>query len=66
VTALAILRLIASGEKPELLEHAIGWQLGARGREANWFWRWKFKTVDTNVKFDPAKYRWSWVAGTTS
>jgi len=66
VTALAILRLIASGEKPERLEPAIGWLLDARGREANWFWRWKFKTVDDKVKFDPAKYGWSWVAGTTS
>jgi hypothetical protein len=40
--------------------------LDAKGREANWFWRWKFRTVDNNVKFDPAKYGWSWVPGTTS
>lgn len=66
MTALAILSLIASGEQPERLEPAIGWLLDARGREANWFWRGKFKTVDANVKFDPAKYGWSWVAGTTS
>jgi hypothetical protein len=42
------------------------WLLDAKGREANWFWRWKFRTVDNNVKFDPAKYGWSWVPGTTS
>jgi hypothetical protein len=40
--------------------------VGANGREANWFWRWKFQTVDKSVQFDPAKYGWSWVSGTTS
>lgn len=65
-TALAVLSLIASGEQPERLQPVINWLLDARGREANWFWRWKFQTVDTNVTFDPAKYGWSWVAGTTS
>jgi hypothetical protein len=38
----------------------------AKGREANWFWRWKFQTVDKSVQFDPAKYVWNWVSGTTS
>jgi hypothetical protein len=42
------------------------WLLNARGREANWFWRWKLNTVDNKVKFDPTKFGWSWVAGTTS
>ena len=40
--------------------------LDAKGREANWFWRRKFRTVDNGVKFDPGKYGWSWVPGTTS
>jgi hypothetical protein len=44
----------------------IQWLLDARGREANWFWRWKLSTVDNKVKFDPAKFGWSWVPETTS
>jgi hypothetical protein len=40
--------------------------LDARGREAHWFWRWKFRTIDNKVKFDPTKFGWSWVPGTTS
>jgi hypothetical protein len=44
----------------------IRWLLDERGREANWFWRWKFQTVDNSVKFDPAKYGGSWIPGTTS
>lgn len=65
-TALAVITLLASGEKMERLQPAIGWLLDAKGREANWFWRWKFKTVDTDVRFDPAKFGWNWVPGTTS
>src|ERR1700693_5992790 len=30
------------------------------------FWRWKFKTADRNVRFDPDKYGWPWGHGTGS
>ena len=66
VTAHAILALIAVGREAAGLASAIQWLLASRGREANWFWRWKFQTVDNNVQFDPAKYGWSWVPSTTS
>jgi CubicO group peptidase (beta-lactamase class C family) len=48
------------------LTSAIHWLLEARGREANWFWRRKFQTFDTRVRFDPTKFGWGWVSGTTS
>jgi len=48
------------------LASAIHWLLNAKGREAAWFWRWKFQIVDNSVAFDPAKYGWSWISGTTS
>ena len=60
-TALAVLSLMAIGRETERLKSAIQWLLDARGREANWFWRWKFRTIDNRVQFDPAKYGWSWV-----
>ena len=44
----------------------IQWLIDARGREANWLWRWKLRTFDNKVQFDPAKFGWSWVSGTTS
>ena len=65
-TALAVLSLIAIGGDTAHLQLAIRWLLFAKGREANWFWRWKFQTVDKSVLFNPAKYGWSWVSGTTS
>jgi hypothetical protein len=54
------------GRESAGLASAIRWLIDAKGREANWFWRWKFQTVDNRVGFDPAKYGWSWVPGTTS
>jgi hypothetical protein len=66
VTALAVLALSASRSESPSLSLAIHWLLGAQGREANWFWRWRFQAADKSVRFDPAKYGWSWVPGTTS
>src|SRR5229473_4370757 len=65
-TALAVLSLMAARHRTKGLARGIQWLLNARGREANWFWRWKFSTVDNKVRFNPAKFGWSWVSGTTS
>jgi hypothetical protein len=37
-----------------------------QGREADWFWRWKFLTADRHVRFDPDKFGWPWVPDTCS
>jgi len=65
-TGLAVLTLLAAGGRARALAAAAHWLVNAKGREANWFWRWKFQSVDKSVEFDPAKYGWSWVAGTLS
>jgi hypothetical protein len=65
-TSLAILTLLATRPRSEHIRAGVGWLLDATGREASWFWRWKFQMVDNGVKFDPAKYGWSWVPGTAS
>ena len=65
-TALAVLSLMAARDEMKRLASGIQWLLDARGREANWLWRWKLSTVDNKVKFDPAKFGWIWVSGTTS
>jgi hypothetical protein len=64
-TALAVLSLMGTGQATKHLASGVRWLLNARGREANWLWRWKLR-VDTKVQFDPAKFGWSWVSGTTS
>jgi len=66
VTALAILCLLATDNEVPRLHNAVRWLLGAKGKEAQWIWRWKFRMIDTAVRFDPAKYGWNWISGTTS
>ena len=65
-TALAVLSLIAGRHAPKSIALGIQWLIDARGREATWLWRWKLRTVDNKVQFDPTKFGWSWVSGTTS
>ena len=65
-TALAMLVMLAVGDRSASLATATRWLVDAKGREENWLWRWKFQTVDNSVRFDPRKYGWSWVPGTTS
>jgi hypothetical protein len=65
-TGLAALTLLVTGRCTERVKTASHWLLHAEGREANWLWRRRFKTIDTNVRFDATKYGWSWVPGTTS
>ena len=65
-TSLAVLSLLETRYSVEQLASGIHWLLNARGREANWFWQLKLRTVDNKAKFDPAKFGWSWVSGTTS
>jgi hypothetical protein len=45
---------------------AIHWLLNLAGKESNWFWRWKFRTADRHVRFDPDKYGWPWFPDTIS
>ena len=66
VTALAAHALMVTGACAPPVAFAIQWLLDARGREANWFWRWKLRAFDNKVQFDPGKFGWSWVPGTTS
>ncbi len=65
-TSLAVITLIRTSASTERLRTATRWLLEACGREAHWFWRWKLRTLDNKVQFDPSKFGWSWVSGTTS
>jgi hypothetical protein len=65
-TALALCALTMLNEISEASDRALRWLLESRGKEGHWFWRWKFKTSDRDVRFDPDKYGWPWVAGSAS
>jgi hypothetical protein len=44
----------------------LHWLLSTAGKESNWFWKWKFRTADRYVRFDPAKFGWPWFPDTVS
>lgn len=65
-TALVLCALNGTGDFANSREKAFHWLISERGRESHWFWRWKFKIADRNVRFDPDKYGWPWLPGSGS
>ena len=65
-TALAVCALNATADSSGAREKALRWLNSEQGREGHWFWRWKFKSVDRSVQFDPDKYGWPWISGSAS
>jgi len=52
--------------KHPCLPKALRRLVSAKPGEAFWLWRLKFRTTDTNVRFDPSKYGWGWVSNNVS
>jgi hypothetical protein len=48
------------------LPKALRSLVSAKPGEAFWLWRLKFRTTDTQVRFDPSKYGWGWVSDSVS
>src|SRR5262249_38074691 len=65
-TALATIALRFVGLPSDILQKSIHWLIENKGREGHWFWKWKFRTVDRAVQFNPDKFGWPWFSGTVS
>jgi hypothetical protein len=65
-TGLAISTLISLNAMSNSSDKALNWLVRERGKEGDWFWRWKFKITDREVRFNPDKYGWPWSPGTVS
>jgi hypothetical protein len=66
VTALVLIALRDAFEAiPERLK-GFSWLVDSAGEESNWLWKWKFRTTDRHVRFDPDKFGWPWVPHTNS
>ena len=66
VTSLACIALHDKIEAiPEQLK-GLRWLMDSAGAESHWLWKWKFRTTDRHVRFDPAKFGWPWVPHTNS
>jgi squalene cyclase len=66
LTGLALYALQRCGGTGVPIERAIQWLLNTRGQESHWLWKWKFRTADRHVRFDPDKFGWPWMHGTVS
>lgn len=65
-TSLTLLALQPFYETAPQRLRGLSWLLENAGREAHWFWKWKFRTTDRHVAFDPNKFGWPWTPGTVS
>jgi squalene cyclase len=65
-TAIATITLRFTQSSMAPIGKALRWLLVNNGREGHWLWKWKFRTVDRAVQFNPDKYGWSWFSGTVS
>ena len=66
ITSLAVMALRDLAWAMPARMQGIHWLLNFAGRESNWFWKWKFRTADRHVRFDPDKYGWPWFPDTVS
>lgn len=61
--------LIALGHDFETISqrlNGVEWLLQLSGQESHWLWKWKFRTADRHVRFDPDKFGWPWIPHTNS
>lgn len=65
-TGLVLYALSRKGEQGLATSRAVRWLLYSQGREALWLWKWKFRTSDREVRFDPDKFGWPWMPETVS
>ena len=66
LSGLALFALNRCGIRGETTDRGFQWLLNLRGWESHWLWRWKFKTSDRHVRFDPDKFGWPWIPETVS
>ncbi len=66
LTGLALYALKRCGVRGHATERAMRWLLDLRGWESHWLWKWKFRTSDRHVRFDPDKFGWPWTPETVS
>ncbi len=66
LTGLALYALNRCCVQGMVTDRAIQWLMESRGWESHWLWKWKFRTSDRHVHFDPDKFGWPWMPETVS
>lgn len=65
-TSLVLIALRSAADASGQRAHGGDWLVRSAGKESNWFWKWKFRTTDRHVRFDPDKFGWPWLPDTNS
>lgn len=65
-TSLVLIALRPAAEASGQRAQGGEWLSRSAGKESNWFWKWKFRTTDRHVRFDPDKFGWPWHPDTNS
>lgn len=65
-TSLVLIALRSAAEASGQRAHGGDWLVRSAGKESNWFWKWKFRTTDRHVRFDPDRFGWPWLPDTNS
>jgi len=66
LTGLALYALNRCCAQGAAANRAVHWLIESRGWESHWLWKWKFRTSDRHVRFDPDKFGWPWMPETVS
>ena len=66
VTSLAVMALHDVVPAIPARLQGLHWLMRCAGKEAKFFWKWKFRTADRHVRFDPSKFGWPWFPDTVS
>ncbi len=64
-TSLALITFSILADTSSARDRAVDWALADKGKEGNWFWRYKFH-FDRAVQFRPELYGWPWIKGACS
>lgn len=65
-TSLVLIALHDNAKTTHQLRRGAEWLTGFAGKESHWLWKWKFRTADRHVRFDPNKFGWPWIPQTNS
>jgi Prenyltransferase and squalene oxidase repeat len=65
-TGLALYALNRRCAQGMVTNRAVQWLVESQGWESHWLWKWKFRTSDRRVRFDPDKFGWPWIPETVS
>jgi hypothetical protein len=64
-TSLALITFSILADTAYERDRAVKWAVLDKGKEGNWFWRYKFH-FDRAVQFRPELYGWPWMEGACS